>query len=229
MDWAPKSWDPNTIAGLACMGRALSQIRAAWYLLLNGYYIEVEALLRGAYEAGALSRLLAHEPRMAEQWLRKGRWFPDRDVRAWFGDDDKAYSQVYGYMSSMTHPTAASTRGFILEEGETYSVRLTNRFEDEEFDEQLDHLIMVALWLCFAIRNAAISEEALSPDWRRALADLASEVAPEETWAHLERKWDEEESRWRELLERVMTASELDAALDADPLSWRNLSRSEED
>lgn len=98
----------NDLAAVACFTRLYRQIRAATLMVAFGYYSEVPTVLRGAYEAGALGRYLAKEPEKAEKWLKKGSWIPDREVRKWFGDEDRMYASWYKFYSQRAHPTAKS-------------------------------------------------------------------------------------------------------------------------
>src|SRR5215467_11744278 len=74
---------PNDLSATACFGRAYRQLRAAVTLLMSGYYTEARVILRSTYECAAAARMLAKDPQRAEKWLRKERWFPDREVRSW--------------------------------------------------------------------------------------------------------------------------------------------------
>lgn len=72
---------PNDLGSLACFTRAFRDLRAATLLAMTGYSSASRAVLRSAYEAAGLGRLLSHQPQLAEKWLRNGRWVPDREVR----------------------------------------------------------------------------------------------------------------------------------------------------
>ena len=76
---------PHTIAAVACLASAFRGLRAATLSALSGCPTEARAIVRRTHEAAAPAHMLAHEAALAEKWLRKGAWFPDREVRDWFG------------------------------------------------------------------------------------------------------------------------------------------------
>ena len=224
---------PNDLSALACLSRAYRQLRAAAALLMWGYYGEVRMVLRGVYESAALARMLAKEPMLAEKWLRKRQWFPDRDVRQWMADTwtnsvmapedaGKLYARGYRQMSAWAHPTAISCLSLVKREEFGPRIQLITVFDDDEFRACTAEIAADAIFGCFALRNAAVDEKAIDPGWRRRLAELASEIWGHDS-PHLERDWENEEREYRALQERVQAGSELDSHLREHPRSWKNL------
>jgi hypothetical protein len=214
-------------------------LRAATLLAHLGYLSEVSTVLRGAYESASVGRYLAHEPAKADRWLEKATWYPtntegwipDREVRQWFGDSEKAYAQMYGILSKGAHPTAASTLPLVEFTEEGYSLKLGTRFDTESFREVLVEVIGMVLWVCFALKNAAPDERALPPEWREELQRFTEEVASlvgsrtgaKPDFSHLQRDWEVEYQQWERLLERVHNAEETERLIKSDPRSWENL------
>jgi hypothetical protein len=226
LESAPHSWQltfDNDFSAAACFARTARQLRAATLLVFMGYYSEVGTVLRGAYESAALARFLAHEPEQAAKWLRKGTWFPDREVRRWFQDGEDKFAAIYTEFSADAHPTARSCLGLVTPTDEGYSLRFHTTFDAEAFDHQLMRVLYTTVWACFALRNAAAREEVLPPDWRRALSDYAREAVPHAEWSHLERQWEEEQAKWEAMTARVRSVRELDAELESNPKSVQNL------
>jgi hypothetical protein len=231
----PESTFANVLGGQACLHLAQRQLRAAVHLLLFGYYSEVRCLLRASYEAAGLGRMLAKEPDKAERWLRKMSWFPDREVRAWLKeagrvtDDQHAdFGRFYGRLSSWAHPTALSALLTAEMTDESITFGLVTRPNLAHARTLLDEIAATAIFCAFALRNAAVSEQALDPEWRRdlyaAMEDLTGQVQP-----HLQRDWDLERAQYDRLAERTRDVAELDDELRSNPRGWHNLSTDETD
>jgi hypothetical protein len=224
---------PNDFAAVACLARALRQLRAACTLMMWGYCAEAYVLLRAAYESSGLGRMLAKDPDRAEDWLRKELWFPDREVRKWFAGSGSnstgtpeevhnTYSTVYREMSARSHPTAVTCVSALRIDESGPAPQLETVFDDEEFSACASAIASTALFACFALRNAAVDEEVLDPQWRQAVYELAQEIFNRDM-AHLDRDWAEERRQYEQLQARVQSAANLTEKLRRDPRSWVNL------
>ncbi len=228
----------NDLSAFACLIRSYRALRAASNLLLFGYYGEVRCILRGVYESAALSRMLAKEPELAEKWLRKEKWFPDREVRAWFGEATasspeeaqetaESYAKVYRQMSTWAHPTAISCLPLIKPDANDDTrpgLQLRTFFDHGAMESLIGEMTLTALFACFAFRNSLANERAIDPRWREALYDLAQQVSDTEM-PHLARDWKEEQSYYEALKQKVQEVSSLREHLQNSPSSWDNLNR----
>jgi hypothetical protein len=199
-----------------------------------GYYAEIWPILRSTYECCGLARMLAHDPPQAEKWVRRQHWFPDREVRKWFvgsgsnnAISDSAeiltiYSSAYRELSRRAHPTAIACVSALDMDGGGPSPKLETDFVPENFSASAAEIAASAIFACFSLRNSAVDERAISPDWRQAVYDLAREITSSDM-PHLERDWDEENRRYEELQRRVAAASGLREAMKSHPGSWDNL------
>jgi hypothetical protein len=91
--------------------------------------------------------------------------------------------------------------------------------------------LAAVVFACTALRNAAAEPEALPPGVGGMVQELVDELAARSGMeAHASsRDWKEVERRREEILSRIQPVDQLDADLDADPNSWRNLRRSLDD
>lgn len=228
-----RAWDTafaNEVGAAVCFVRSYRAVRCAAMLTAFGYYGEVGAVLRSAYEAGSLGRMLAAEPELADRWMNEDAWFPDRQVRRWI-DEHRGegsaiiYRDLYGMLSDQTHPTRRSTMQRLVSEEHGWWVRHRTEPDPSQFEAAESIVAACALWLCYALRNSMVSEEALPPDWRRELAALREEAAAlfGIDRHHLEPDWEEIDERWQTLQTRLRSAQDLDEALADHPLSWQNL------
>ncbi|MGH3856178.1 MAG: hypothetical protein ACRDR6_22360 [Pseudonocardiaceae bacterium] len=218
----------NDLSAAVCLGRAYRQLRAAVTVMMSGYYAETRALLRSVYESAGLARLLAKEPAMAEQWLRKGQWFPEKEVRRWLknvrGDSDENvthYRQHYVQMSAWPHPTFVSCFELIEPDDGHFMLRLNTRFDEQGLRSCMKEIALTAIFACFALRNAAVKEGVIPASWRTDLYELASKVLAHDP-PHLDRNWEQEQDNYNIFQRRVQAASRLDERLDQHPASWRN-------
>jgi hypothetical protein len=226
---------PNNLAALACLARAYRQLRGAFTLTIWGYCAEARVLLRSAYESAALARMLGKDPSRAEKWIRKQHWFPDREVRAWFADAApnsvsspeeilSTYGAAYKHSSALAHPTAIACVSALHLDEESISAQLATVFSEDDFRNCTIEVAATTIFACFALRNAAVNEGAIDPEWRRRLYDLAREMSDSDM-PHLERDWAEEQSKYEDLQRRIQSADGLFERLRKDPRSWDNLQR----
>jgi hypothetical protein len=228
LEWAaiPRRGEfPNVVGALACLTRAYRQLRATLVLCHFGYYSEVGLLLRGAYESAVTSRYLAKDSGAAERWLKDNTWFPDRQIRKWFAKDPESYAEFYRYLSSMAHPTAGSAMMLLNPTDDGVFPRTSSFIDQELIESAYKGVYLTAILVCFAARNSVVAEEVIPPWWRQRLAEIAKEAGPTHSWEHLARDWEQEQHRYRDLMERIRSADELPEEMSLNPLSWTNLQR----
>jgi hypothetical protein len=225
---------PNDFAATACLSRAFRQLRAAYMLMIWGYCAEAHVILRAVYESSGLARMLAKDATSAEKWLRKQRWFPDREVRGWFaasgsnsagGEPSEilaSYSKAYREMSARSHPTAVACASALHVDERGPAPQLETIFIEEEFRTCAREIGATAIFACFTLRNAAVDERVLPPQWRQDVYELAREIIRADL-PHLERDWAKEQAKYEQLQERVQSAANLTETLRRDPRSWTNL------
>jgi hypothetical protein len=225
---------PNDISAVACFARGFRQLRGAYMLMLWGYYAETRPLLRFAYEACGLARMLAKDPPKAERWLQKKQWFPEKAVRDWFAGSDtnsrgaspdevrSIYITGYREMSARSHPTALACVSALDADEDGFEPRLATVFVEEEFRACAAEIAATGIFACFALRNAAVDEKAIDPQWREDVYELAREILNSDM-PHLDRDWAEERDRYAQLRARVQSAARLEKVLRSDPRSWQNL------
>jgi len=219
---------PNDLGAFACFTRTFRDLRGATLLTLRGYHGQARALLRGAYEAAGLGRLLAKDPELAEKWLRKEHWIPDREVRAYIktqtlpDDDGSPYQEFYKLASAWAHPSARSTVPLVLEPDGSVHPKLMTRFDPDAVETMLREIAAEAVFACFALQRALVDIEVLPATWRQRLAELATEVMGHEM-PHLNRDWDAEQRRFEAMQAHVLPADQLEDHLRTHPNSWDNV------
>lgn len=178
--------------------------------------------------------MLAHDATRAEKWLRKMHWFPDAEVRRWFANwgehssgqtpDEvlRTYNTGYREMSRRSRPTALTCLSALRVDDSGPAPLLETVFVEEDFRASAVAISAVAIFACFTLRNAAVSERAIHPRWRQDLYNLAREVTGSDM-VHLERDWAEEQSQYEQLQQRVQSALHLQERLQSNPNSWLNL------
>jgi hypothetical protein len=172
--------------------------------------------------------VLAKEPQMAEKWLRKGKWFPDREVRKWLeevrGDSDETvdhYRTYYSRMSAWAHPTLVSCFDLIIADEKRFAILTGTRLNEDGLRNCIKQIAVTAIFACFAVRNSAVNEEVIDPNWRRDLSKLAREVLEHEM-PNLDRDWEDEQRKHDAFQQRVQAADQLEQRLREQPASWRN-------
>jgi hypothetical protein len=220
---------PNTVAAVACLASAFRGLRAATLLGLSGYPTEARAIIRRTYEAAALARMLAHEAALAEKWLRKGEWFPDRKVRDWFGvqatPDEKrtGYQEYYKNASAYAHPTVRSTMPLVS----TGQLLLETATDPTESLIVLREISAVGVFSCFALRNAAIDPAVIPPAWHQELTELAEAAGFD--LPHLQQNWEAAQVSFDRFMDAVISADELADHMANDPNSYPNVRRRAEE
>ncbi|MFJ4271748.1 hypothetical protein ACIP29_14455 [Streptomyces coelicoflavus] len=225
----------NEIAAAAALARSFTQLRAAWVVTSHGFLAETRNLLRSVYESAGLARVLAKDPKMADQWLRDGKWFPDVRVRQWLSDvrGDSAhevdkYKNFYAEASAWAHPTAESCMGQFTVEEDHFFLNSAITFDEEACQQAVGLLASTALFACFAFRNAVVNERAIDPVWRRDLYELAREMS-DEAMPHLERDWDAEQAHYDAVMANLRDRRYLKGQLRTHPRGYDNLKPQEPD
>ena len=89
------------IAHFTLMARAFNDLRAAYRLLIEGYYAQMFPLLRSSYECSSRMHLFTIKPSFATKWL-SGKEIPDRDIRKEFVEEN-IWKETYSSLSGYTH------------------------------------------------------------------------------------------------------------------------------
>jgi hypothetical protein len=235
-------WDlagPNDLSAIACLARAYRELGGAVHLLMMGYYGEVRVLLRAVFECASLSRMLAKSPEQAESWLKKEDRFPNDKVRKWWSSASanalgspeemlSLYGDFYKALIPWAHPTPVSCTPLIrpVDEDPTRpSLHLETHFIEEAFQDLLAGIAAAAIFVCFALRNCAVNEQAIDPSWRKQVYELSREVLKSDM-PHLERNWEDEQRRYEDLRRKIQSADKLQEVLKTSPYSWQNLQTS---
>lgn len=171
--------------------------------------------------------MLAHEPALAEKWLTKGQWFPDSQVRQWFGvqsppgEQRSAYQEYYNGASAYAHPTLRSTGAILLNADETGHLSLNTGTDIAETMVVLQEIAAETVFVCLAFRNGLVDPHLLSPEWHRHLDVLATEAGVD--LPNLRTGWAEADLAHERLLAAVMPAEEVDTYLREHPNSYDNI------
>lgn len=228
----PDHWFPNNIAAHACLLRAYQGLQAAACLCVLGFYTESLATIRVVYEAAGLARALAHKTEDAEKWLHHDHWKNDgfsrkfaKEMTASSADAGVAYQEFYERASQYAHPMARSVLPFLFgANGDSYGMRLYPELDGDQFKSVAREITVEALFVGFALKNAAAEVEALPPEWLQRLAAAAERITGTPV-ADARRDWKEFERRHDLLQGKIRHDEDLEEALDSDPDSLRNRKR----
>lgn len=224
----------NVLGAVACYTRAFRGLRAATILATEGLYLEARVYTRDIYESAGLARLLAREPGKADDWLRRERWVKDNEVRQYAenftapGEDptNSPYREYYRIASAVHHPTARGCIPLVLAgPNDPCRPRMASEYDEDELESVLLEIAMEAVFVCFTIINAAADQAMVSPEWRRAVVDLAGLLAADQDWSHLERDWTADQATFDELRAQVIGADGINEALIQHPNSAFNVRR----
>lgn len=224
----------NTLAAIACYTRAFRGLRAATSLVLNGFYLEAKIYLRDVYESAGLARMLAVKPQKADDWLLRDRWVKDNEVRQYIESvlmpgvpaDQSPYREYYRQSSELHHPTRRGCLPLVLDSPTAECIpKLIPTFDEDQFESGLREIAAEAVFVGFTVINAASNDAAIDPDWRRALAELAQEITAGVDMSHLDRDWEADEARFADLQSHVIDANGIDAELNRQANSVRNILR----
>ncbi|MGW5096017.1 hypothetical protein ACWEQ1_15000 [Streptomyces nodosus] len=219
----------NDLAAAVALARCYRQLQAAWVVTTHGFHAEARNLLRSVYESAGLARVLAKEPKLADQWLREGKWFPDVRVRQWLSDvrrdppeEVEQYKNFYAEASAWAHPTAESCMGQISVEEDHFLLNSAITFNKQACRETVSLISVTAVFACFAFRNAVVDEQAIDPAWRRDLYDLAREMS-NDPMPHLDRDWVAEQAHYDAVMANLRDRRYLKGQLRAHPRAYANL------
>ncbi len=238
----PEHWFPNNIAALTLLARAYQGLQAAANLCTLGFYVEATGLIRTVYECAGLARSLAHSVDRAEEWVFAESWVRDKfsrdfartmsspeftqEINEWAGADKDtfAHDQFYDFVSKYSHPLAKSTLQFLFNYGDEDEPGLYPAVEETWFKDCARLITIGAVFVAFALRNAAASTAAFPAQWHQQLAEAARKVSGLPV-VHLDRDWEDHEELHRAIRKEMRHTDELDEALEADPASMRNALR----
>lgn len=219
----------NDLAATVALARSYRQLQAAWVVTSHGFLAETRNLLRAVYESAGLARVLAKEPKLAERWIREGKWFPDVRVRQWLSDvrrdspeEVDKYQHFYTEASAWAHPTAESCMGQISVEEDHFYLNPTITFDEKACQETVALIASTALFACFAFRNAVVDERAIDPTWRKDMYDLAREMS-NESMPHLDRDWEAENAHYDAVMANLRDRRYLNGQLRTHPRAYANL------
>jgi hypothetical protein len=238
----PEHWFPNNIAALTLLARAYQGLQAAANLCAMGFYVEATGLVRTVYESAGLARALAHRPERAEEWVFAESWVRDKfsrdfartmtsaeftkEINEWAGADEDsfAHDSFYDFVSKYSHPLAKSTLQFLFDPNDAGQPGLYPAVEEKWFRDCANLITIQAIFVAYALRNAAADPAALPATWHQQLAAVARKVSGLPL-AHVEIDWKAHEERHQAIRDEMRHTDELDSALDADPASLRNAIR----
>jgi len=224
----------NELSALACYTRAFRALRAATVLAMEGLYLEARVYLRDVYESAGLGRVLAMKPEKAEAWLISERWVKDNEVRQFIESlvmpgqsaSNSPYREYYRQAGDLHHPTARACLPLVLNEPDGMCEPiLESIFDADTIDAVLREIALESTFVCFTIITAAADPDAINPDWRRDVHELATELSGEINLTHLERDWETERARFEDFQRHVLTGRDMNAALHTDPNSVHNVRR----
>lgn len=224
----PAARFPNNTAALAGLIRAYQGLQAAAHLAVLGYYTEARAMIRGVYESAGLARMFSRDSALAEKWLRKGDYVPDRTSRefaeALAGGDPKAripHQQYYKTASANAHPSAFSTMPYVLDADGNWRPKLYPEFDEKEFSYLAFELTAEVIFVCYCLRNALVNPAFLAP-WLDAL-DEFHRAFTGEPLTHLNEGREERDALHDKLVQYILPDDQLKNFLTANPNSFDNI------
>lgn len=219
----------NDLAAAVALARSYRQLQAAWVVTSHGFLAEARNLVRSVYESAGLARVLAKDPKLADQWIRDGKWFPDVRVRQWLSDvrhdppeKVSTYQNFYSEASAWAHPTAESCMGQLSVKDDHFFLNPKITFDERASRATIALLADSALFACFAFRNAVVDERAIDPAWRKDLYDLAREISGE-PMTHLDRDWEAEKDHYDAVMANLRDRRYLKGQLRTHPRAYANL------
>ncbi|MFF0428992.1 hypothetical protein ACFYUJ_31940 [Streptomyces sp. NPDC004520] len=219
----------NDLAAAVTLARSYRQLQGAWVVATHGLLAEALNLLRSVYESAGLARTLAKDPKLADQWIREGKWFPDVRVRQWLSDvrgdsteEVDKYRHFYVEASAWAHPTAESCMNQISVEEDHFFLNPEITFDEAEARRIVGLIASTALFACFAFRNAVVDERAIDPSWRKDMYELAREMSGD-SMPHLDRDWDAEHAHYDAVMANLRDRCYLKGQLRTHPRAYNNL------
>lgn len=226
----------NATAALAAFTRAVQDIKAALHLCIGHYYVQALGLLRSVYEAASIGRTMAHSEKVAMKWMN-GEWQSDHKARQFVanvmyrdrGQQERAeavaaYEVTYSNLSEWTHITPRSALDpYIRDLGaDGYSVDLDPYFDEDALKFVLEGIAKEALFLAYAVRNAAPDVAVLGARWNQDLDDLGQRVAGDFA-VPSGANWEALDTAHRKIMDSLRNNSELTKSLKRNPNSIGNL------
>ena len=224
----------NELSALACYTRSFRGLRAATVLAMEGLYLEARVYLRDVYESAGLGRLLAMNPKKADDWLLRERWIKDNEVRQYVekftmpggSEGSSPYREYYRQASELHHPTMRGCLPLILDSADAICVpRLESSFDSDILDKILHEIAVECTFVCFTMINAAASPDIIWPEWRKAVHELAMSLVGDSDLDHLKRDWDADQERFDAIASHVLAGDDAEQAIDQHPNSVRNTVR----
>lgn len=227
----PRAWLSNDVAALSGLVRAYQGLQAAANLAVMGFYTEARATIRGVYESAGVARMLGHNADLADKWLRKNEWVPDRTSRefaaAMAGGDEEAkipHQQFYKQSSASAHPSALTTIPYMFDPDGSIRLKLYPEFDAEKIVSLGRELTAEALFVAYCTRNALADPNVLSPEWHRQLATHAREFTGA-ALDHLDDDWEQRQKAHDDIQQFVRPAEEVDEFLKGHPNSLHNIKK----
>ena len=226
----------NATAALAAFARAVQDIKAAMHLCIGHYYLQALGLLRSVYEAASIGRTMAHSEKVAMKWMN-GEWQSDHKARQFVanvmyrdrGQEEraeavKAYEVTYSNLSEWTHITPKSALAPYIRdlEDDGYSVDLDPYFDENALIFVLEGIAKEALFLAYAVRNAAPNVAVLGARWNQDLEDLGQRLVGDFA-VPAGANWEELDTAHRKIMENLRNNSELNKSLKRNRNSVSNL------
>jgi len=224
----------NELSALACYTRSFRGLRAATVLAMEGLYLEARVYLRDVYESAGLGRLLAMNPKKADDWLLRERWIKDAEVRQYVEkftmpgkpEGSSPYSEYYRQASELHHPTMRGCLPLILDGVDSSCVpRLESTFDGNVLDKVLHEIAVECTFVCFTMINAAANPDVIWPEWRKVVNELAMSLSGDADLDHLKRDWDVDQERFDAIASHVLTGDGAEQAINQHPNSVRNTVR----
>ncbi|MDJ0466805.1 hypothetical protein [Streptomyces sp. H27-C3] len=134
------------------------------------------------------------------------------------------YRNYYKEASAWTHPTATSCMSQFTQTDTAPVLKRGTAFDAERSRLMTAEIAATAVFVCFALRNCVVDEQAIDPDWRRDLYELAREQSSE-AMPHLDRDWTTEQETYDAVMSKLQDPRDLQEVLNNHPRSWRNLKK----
>lgn len=230
----------NTTAALAAFTRAYNDLQAGLNLCQFHFYTQAVGVARSVYEAAGIGRTMARSLKIADQWVR-GEWQPDMKARQFvqnvmYGEGSPEereeavapYTGTYELLSAWAHVTPTSAiEPFLSDSEDGYELTLQPVFDEEKLRFALTVLIKQAVFLTYAIRNAAARLEVFPSNWLTDLDNLGEwVVGPYAQKLNIDS--DEFDKRRQSIVDNLRSSSEHKKTMKRDPNSVENLVREPE-
>ena len=218
----------NDLGAAAALCRTYVGLQAASSLAVLGFTTEARVIVRSVYETAGLARTIAKNPELADKWLAKGEWIPDRVSRAFvmemYDGDERfsiPYQAYYRQSSGDAHPTARSTLPYLIADDGTIKPALYPTVKGGELRVLAAEITALGIFTAFCLRNALADPDVFSPAWHQELTAIAREFTGL-SMAHLDADWTAREARHARITAVPLPIDQLQHDLNANPRSVRN-------